>query len=197
MDPVRGRMLVETARQAIAHQLLGTPPPVAGEPWLLAPGAVFVTLRRGGALRGCIGSLEAYRPLFEDLRANALAAAFHDPRFPSLRADELEDLEIEVSLLSPPEPLRFSSEEEALAQLRPGRDGVVLSYRGHRGTFLPQVWKQLPEPRRFLARLKEKAGLPADFWDPEIALARYAVDTWCSSSGDGEPRPQAPPAAGA
>jgi AmmeMemoRadiSam system protein A len=142
-----------------------------------------VTLHRAGRLRGCVGSLTAYRPLRDDVHANARAAAFSDPRFPPLARDELDAVELEVSLLSAPEPLPVASEEEALALLRPGVDGVILEYRDpedgdRRGTFLPQVWEQLPDPRDFLAHLKDKAGLPPNFWHPGIRLWRYTVTNW-------------------
>jgi len=145
-------------------------------PWLNEKGACFVTLKINGSLRGCIGSIEACRPLIEDIHANAVAAAFQDPRFPPLTLEEFERLRIEVSVLTPLEPMAFSSEEDAANQLRPGVDGVVLQYRHHRGTFLPQVWEQLPDPRMFLAHLKLKAGLAADFWHPDVLLYRYRVE---------------------
>ncbi len=147
--------------------------------WLRELGACFITLARGDALRGCIGSLEAYRPLIEDIKANAIAAALHDPRFPPLTASELTHVSIEISLLSPLEQLTYASEAEALALLRPGVDGIALRYDDrHRSTFLPQVWQQLTEPAIFLAQLKIKAGLAADFWAPEIELSRYTVTKW-------------------
>ena len=106
---------------------------------------------------------------------HALAAAFRDPRFAPLRADEFDALEIEVSVLGEPEPLPALSEADACAALRPGIDGVVLEWRGHRATFLPQVWDDLPEPRAFLAALNRKAGLPPDHWASDLRLSRYAV----------------------
>lgn len=178
MSADRGPVLLRLARRAIEHAL-GLESAVTHEAaWLAEPGATFVTLRQDGALRGCIGSLEARRPLLQDVMSNAVASALRDPRFPPLTADELARTRVEVSLLSPVEPLTFSDEEDALRQLRPGVDGVVLEYRGHRGTFLPQVWSELPDPRRFLQQLKRKAGLPEDFWSPEIRLARYTVEKW-------------------
>lgn len=172
----RGRALLAIARDAIAHQLLGTPE--RGWPGFDPPGAAFVTLRLGGELRGCIGSLEPRRSLAEDVRHNAVSAAFHDPRFPPLSAKELADVEIEVSELTPLEPLGCASEAEALAALRPFEDGVLIEHGRHRATFLPQVWEQLPEPADFLRRLKEKAGLPPGFWHPELRVYRYAVRKW-------------------
>ncbi len=147
--------------------------------WLRAPGACFVTLMHAGRLRGCIGSVRARRPLGEDVRANARAAALADPRFPPLAAHELAATRIEVSLLSAPVPLLVRDEAEALAALRPGTDGVILEMRGgERSTFLPQVWDSLPSPREFLGQLKRKAGLPADFWSADLHLFRYTVMHW-------------------
>lgn len=178
-----GRALVELARDAIAGAVGGrtapaTPRDERTDARLDAAGAVFVTLMEDGRLRGCIGSLEADRPLREDVVANAIAAALDDPRFAPLAASELPRVNIEVSLLTPPEPLAVNSESEALAALRPGIDGVVLAHGRQRATFLPQVWAQLPTPREFLAQLKRKAGLPGDFWAPDVEIARYGVRKW-------------------
>ena len=175
----RGLVLLPLARGSIA-EALGRPYPLPEyrQPWLDAPAATFVTLTRNGELRGCIGSLQAHRPLREDVRTNALAAAFRDPRFPPLSLKEWHDVRVEVSLLSPPELLPVTSEEEAWQKLRPQVDGVILEYGPYRSTFLPQVWAQLPEPDRFLAHLKRKAGLPWHFWAPEVRLFRYTVDKW-------------------
>jgi AmmeMemoRadiSam system protein A len=174
----RGHTLLRTARDAIARHL--GEPGVAHEsgPWMQAPGASFVTLTQQGNLRGCIGSLEAHRPLVEDVRANAVAAAVHDPRFSPLQARELAKTRIEVSLLSASEPIMFQNEQHVLSLLRPGIDGIVLEYGYSRGTFLPQVWESLPEPADFLFHLKRKAGLPANFWHEDIKLSRYTVTKW-------------------
>ena len=174
----RGRVLLPLARAAIARELGRPHASDASAPWLHEPGASFVTLTQQGRLRGCIGSLEPHRPLLADVRANAVAAALRDPRFAPLAARELEATEVEVSLLSPMQPMTFAGEAEALAQLRPGIDGVVLSFGAQRGTFLPQVWEQLPETRDFMAQLKRKAGLPADFWHAELRLLRYTVSKY-------------------
>ena len=173
-----GRALLVRARNAIGAQLGVPPQPEPPHPRLAEPGASFVTLMQRGHLRGCIGSLEGWRTLDEDVRENARAAAFRDPRFPPLSAAELPTTRVEVSLLAPTVPMKFASEADAIRQLRPGIDGVILEYGGHRGTFLPQVWETLTEPNLFLAHLKQKAGLPADFWLPEIALRRYEVMKW-------------------
>ena len=140
--------------------------------------ASFVTLRQGTALRGCIGSLEASRPLIEDVEANAAMAACEDPRFPPLARHELDRTRIEVSVLSPLEAFDVSGETDLLARLRPGEDGLVVVALGRRATFLPHVWRQLPEPRDFLEQLRRKAGLPADFWDLGPRFLRYTATTW-------------------
>lgn len=151
-------------------------------PRLYEPGASFVTLTHEGRLRGCIGSLDAYRPLAEDVRANAQAAAFRDPRFSPLSATEFERTTIEVSLLTPPEPIACRDEAGLLAQLRPGQDGLILHYGRCHATFLPQVWDSLPKPQRFVGELKRKAGLPADFWHQDLRVARYEVVKWVETS---------------
>jgi AmmeMemoRadiSam system protein A len=186
-NPEHGRILLAIARRSIAEalgQATTAPPPPPKEPWLARPGATFITLTEDGELRGCIGSLEAHRPLAQDVWENARAAAFKDPRFPPLAREELPRIAVEVSVLGPAVPLPVRSEAEALARLRPGRDGVVLEYPGEAGrrgasaTFLPQVWEQLPDPASFLAQLKRKAGLPPGFWSPEIRLSTYEVMKW-------------------
>jgi AmmeMemoRadiSam system protein A len=177
-DTHHGPILLTLARNAIA-QHLGAPTRTLDEPdWLNEPAATFVTLTQHGQLRGCIGSLTAHRPLGQDIVHNALDAAFHDPRFPPLRLTELATLRIEVSRLSPQQALQFTDEADALAQLRPGIDGVVFECDSHRGTFLPQVWEHLPLPIQFLGQLKHKAGLPATFWSPAVRLHRYTVEKW-------------------
>lgn len=177
-NTIDGNLLLKLARQAIAEQFGEVQAPLPDAAWLHSPGATFVTLTQHGQLRGCIGSLEAHRPLVEDVRQNALAAAFHDTRFEPLSASELSLTRIEVSLLSPQQPLPFDSEIDALAKLRPGVDGVVFAYHHQRSTFLPQVWAQLPHPQQFMAHLKRKAGLADNFWSPEVRLFRYTVDKW-------------------
>lgn len=177
-DP--GASLPPIARAAIA-QALGRPfqaVAVAESPWLQALGASFVTLTRQGELRGCIGTLEARRTLLADVQANAVAAALHDSRFAPLTAVELTCTVIEVSVLSPMQAMRFDSEAQALAQLRPGLDGVVFEFGQHRSTFLPQVWEQLPTACEFMAHLKRKAGLPVHFWAEGVRLQRYTVSKW-------------------
>jgi len=176
-----GHVLLRIARASIARALGRDMAANESAPWLMDAGACFVTLTQQGELRGCIGTLQAHRPLLADVQANAVAAAFRDPRFPPLSVRELDVTAVEVSLLSPMRPLAFSSEADALAQLRPGVDGVVFEFGAHRSTFLPQVWEQLPDPDEFMASLKRKAGLPASFWAAEVRLQRYTVDKWKES----------------
>ena len=174
----KGKTLLQLARSEIAAKLgheLARPTDAA---WLREPGASFVTLTRQGALRGCIGTLEAHRPLGIDVRENALGAAFGDPRFMPLSRAEFDDVRVEVSLLSATEAMTVASEADALSALRPNVDGVVFEYRHFRSTFLPQVWEQLPDPAEFLAYLKRKAGLPMDFWAEQVRLSRYTVTKW-------------------
>lgn len=181
--PELGPTLLALARRAIAGALglpSGQPAvtPAVDQPELQETGATFVTLTRHGQLRGCIGTLEAWRALRDDVQDNARAAAFRDPRFAPLTAAEYPEIHVEVSLLTPPEPLPCASEAEALARLRPEVDGVIFSAGSRRATFLPQVWEQLPDPADFMAHLKRKAGLPADYWGPEVRLQRYQVRKW-------------------
>jgi AmmeMemoRadiSam system protein A len=170
-----GGALLATARDALDRAFDGSALAAPRFEVLEAHGATFVTLTQQGDLRGCVGTLEAHRPLREDVAENALAAAFRDPRFAPLAVEELDRTRIEVSLLSPPAPLPVAGERDLLARLRPGVDGVVLAWRGRRATFLPQVWEQLPDPQAFLAALKRKAGLASSFWDERIRIARYTV----------------------
>ncbi len=174
------RNLPALARAAIADALgVAHPAPPAVEAAWQRQGASFVTLTRQGALRGCIGTLEAWRPLVEDVRHNAIAAALHDPRFPPLTANELPSVAVEVSVLTSPTPLPVMDHEQLIATLRPQVDGVIVSSRqGLRATFLPQVWEQLPDAERFLQQLKLKAGLPADSDDSLLQYSIYQVDQY-------------------
>ena len=176
-----GVVLLPLARAAIAREIgrpLVTPEEAA---WLREPGACFITLTYETRLRGCIGTLQAHRALGEDVRQNAVAAAFRDPRFKPLTANEFDGVEVEVSLLSALESVRFTDERDALQQLRVGVDGVIFQYGHHKSTFLPQVWRDYEEPAEFIAHLKYKAGLPPDFWDAEVKLSRYTVTKWRES----------------
>jgi AmmeMemoRadiSam system protein A len=173
-----GATLLRLARAAIGEQLGQPAPADASHARLQEPGATFVTLTQQGQLRGCIGSLEAHRALLHDVRENALAAAFRDPRFSPLGVEEFEHTSVEVSLLTPAVALSFRDEADFMAQLRPGVDGIVFQYGRHRSTFLPQVWESLPEPEQFMQQLKRKAGLPPNFWHQEVTIARYEVTKW-------------------
>lgn len=178
MPTDQGNTLLAIARAEISTALGRARSAATDAPWLKEHGATFVTLTQHGELRGCIGSLEAHRPLLQDVKANALAAAFQDPRFMPLTLRELEQTRVEISLLSTSEALTFTGEQDALAQLRPHVDGIVFEYRHFRSTFLPQVWEQLPDPQTFMAHLKRKAGLTADFWAGNVRLSRYTVSKW-------------------
>ena len=171
--------LFEVASRSIDHGLTAGSPlrvdPREHPSPLRDPCACFVTLRRAGALRGCVGELEAHRSVVESVADRAFHAAFRDPRFAGLRAEELDDLEIHVALLGPLVPLDVRDEHELWERLEPGVDGVALAEGAARATFLPAVWEKLPDPRRFLAELKRKAGLPPDHWSDRVEVSRYEV----------------------
>jgi AmmeMemoRadiSam system protein A len=172
--------LLELARSSIQHGLqTGQPIKINLDDYpdeLATPSATFVTLEIDGQLRGCIGMLEAVRPLAEDIADNAFCAAFRDPRFPALTVAELGSLDIHLSILTPAEPVSFSSEQDLIAQLQRGIDGLILEEGHRRGTFLPSVWEALPEPEQFLRHLKQKAGLPSDYWSNSIRIYRYQAE---------------------
>jgi AmmeMemoRadiSam system protein A len=174
------RTLLTLAREAVTRAAHRQDPPVVNldtvSENLRRDGASFVTLTKGGDLRGCIGSLEARRPLALDVRANAIAAALQDPRFPAVRPEELEALKIEVSVLSTPQPLSYDNANDLIAKLRPGVDGVIIKRGWNRATFLPQVWEKLPDPDQFLQRLCLKAYLPADAYrSTDLDVYTYQV----------------------
>ncbi len=183
-----GPRLLALAARAILEGLgqgEPTPPRLEAEPPpLRAEGASFVTLTRAadGALRGCIGSPQAWRPLAVDVVANAWAAASRDPRFPPVEARDLSGLALSISLLTAPVPLPFIDQADLLARMRPGIDGLILKDHGRRGLFLPQVWESLPEPARFLAHLKQKAGFPADHWSDTLSIDRFEARSVKSAS---------------
>lgn len=145
---------------------------------LQAQRASFVTLNRQAALRGCIGTLTAHQPLVADVAYHAHAAAFSDPRFPPLREAELDDLDIHISVLSPAQPMNFSSEADLIAQIRPGIDGLIVRDLGRSGTFLPAVWESLPQVEDFWHHLKRKAGLPAEHWSDSLEVLRYSTESF-------------------
>ena len=177
--------LLHLARAAIAAELGFVSGDLPRAAWLEEPGATFVTLTVHGQLHGCIGSLEADRPLIDDVRHNAVAAAFQDPRFAPLTKEEFADVIIDVALLSKPESIRFSSEHDALMQLKPGLDGVTLKCDTHRATFLPHAWADFPHAQDFLAHLKSQAGLPEDFWSIDLKLSRFTIQKWSEKEQHG------------
>lgn len=142
----------------------------------------FVTLTAKGRLRGCIGSLQAHQPLAQDVLGNAVKAGFEDPRFRPVTAEQIDDLEIEIAVLSHPAPMPFRDEADLLAQLRPGRDGLILISQGKRGTFLPKVWDHLATSEAFLNGLKVKAGLPKDHWSADIQILRYVTEAFAEGN---------------
>jgi MEMO1 family protein len=178
-----GRKLLAIARASIENSFSGkeTREP-ENAPWLRQAGASFVTLMKDGArgleLRGCIGSLEASRPLGIDVAENALGAAFRDPRFAALARDEWPRCRVEVSLLGAPKPIRFADEADLLAQIQAGEDGLIVEYASKRATYLPQVWEGIPDKRAFLNELVKKAGLPADTRLARCKVSRYRVAKW-------------------
>lgn len=163
------QILLKIARSAL-EEYFGKPQPeeeIRLTPKLLEPGVTFVTLTINGELRGCVGALEPYQPLYEDVREHALAAALKDYRFPPLRREELPKVEIEISRLTKPEKLEYETPEELLTKLRPGIDGVLLEWRGRRATFLPQVWEKLGRAEEFLDHLCLKMGVDPRVWRRE------------------------------
>jgi AmmeMemoRadiSam system protein A len=172
---------IEQGLQA-GRQAYQVPSGVAEE--MTAPGASFVTLTSLAGLRGCIGSLEARSGLLEGVAENAYSAAFRDHRFPPLGEDELAELTLEISVLSPLVPVDFADEQELLSLMIPGEAGWVLEENHHRGTFLPTVWSALNDPADFLRELKRKAGLPADYWSPSIKAWRYTTTAFSSAVVD-------------
>jgi len=171
------KVCLQIAQQSILHGLEkgGALQVIASDysPELQVNLACFVTLHKNGNLRGCIGTLEAYQPLINDIAEHAYSAAFKDPRFPSLQGNEYEELDIEISVLGKAESMAFESEEDLLQQIRPNTDGLILESGYHRGTFLPSVWEQLPEKKDFLNHLKMKAGFSSDWWDNAVKVSRY------------------------
>ena len=156
---------------------------------LSAQRASFVTLNHGEVLRGCIGTLEARTSLIESVAENAWAAAFRDPRFDALTASEVSNLSIQVSVLSPMQPITVASEQELLAVMVPGEAGWVMQEEGKRGTFLPVVWSSLGEPAEFLRHLKIKAGLSPDYWSDTLEIWRYTTDSFSAPVADIASRP--------
>lgn len=173
--------LLRIARESLEDAVKGKPLlplnsyPIS--PALKESGASFVTLTVQGELRGCIGALEAYQPLAEDVREHAVAAALEDPRFPPVREEELSRIEIEVSRLTAPKPLDYSSSEDLIAKLRPHVDGVVLRHGSRRATFLPQVWEKIPNPEGFLDQLCYKMNVKPNTWrETKLLVFTYQVE---------------------
>ena len=139
----------------------------------------FVTLTIGGTLRGCIGHISAFQPLYLDIIDNAAAAAFEDYRFTPLTSEEFDTAQIEISVLSEPVPLMFSSPEELLHKIKPGTDGIILERGGYSATFLPQVWDDFTAKEEFLSALSQKAGLDAGDWKlPGTTVKTYRVEAF-------------------
>lgn len=172
-------ILLDLARGAVAHSVrCRRPLEVDPQRYPLAlrlPRAVFVTLTRQGRLRGCIGTLKPVATLAQDTARNAFAAALRDPRFAPVTLAELDRIEVELSVLGTPQPIRFADETDLLRKIRPHRDGLILECSGRRGTFLPCVWQQLPEPQAFLDQLKHKAGLPLGPLSASACVWRYTA----------------------
>ncbi len=170
----QGRNLLQIARQTIAAALSNEEEKVfSGDAALDAQYGTFVTLKINGALRGCIGNLVPAGSVLDGVQRNAVNAAFHDSRFPSLTVEELEQVHIDISVLSQPRPLEYRDGADLIRKLRPGTDGVILKHGPAGATFLPQVWDQLPLPETFLAHLCQKAGLSPSAWQeshPEIEI---------------------------
>lgn len=181
LTPPEKAELLRLARQALEQAVRGEkfiPLDLSGLPVTLREqGASFVTLTRRGELRGCIGALTAYQPLAEDVREHAAAAALEDYRFPPVCREELAEISIEISRLTPPQPLDYQDGEDLLRRLRPGVDGVVLHDGIRRATFLPQVWEKIPDAGLFLGHLCEKMGAPKDLWRcKKLAVEIYEVE---------------------
>ena len=174
LEEATRRLLLAAARESIRRELdgSGTPTVPVSDPVLEEPRATFVTLKRAGALRGCIGVLEALRPLLLDVTHNAWAAAFRDPRFKPVDAAEVPELVIEISVLSAPLPLVAATREALLHTLVPVQDGLILQEGRHRATFLPAVWETLPQPADFFDQLLHKAGLKPGHWSEDLRFFR-------------------------
>ncbi len=176
--------LLKLARNSIGHYVTTTSYPEPIQPCSQAVEQVracFVTLRLLGGLRGCIGHLEPIMTLNQAVIENAIAAACRDYRFNPLSINELTQVVIDISVLSPQQRLIAQSKQDLLAQLSPSIDGLVIQYRNHKATFLPSVWQQLPEPEQFLQHLMQKAGLAQDFWNPDIQCYRYQTSSFSES----------------
>ncbi len=181
LTPQERQLLLTIARQSLEAGVRRQPLPDLNTfpltPLLKEPGASFVTLTVHGNLRGCIGALEPYQPLAEDVREHAVAAALDDYRFTPVQPKELPDIAIEVSRLTLPQPLVYQSSADLVRRLRPGIDGVILRDGMRRATFLPQVWEKIPDPATFLSYLCEKMGAPLNLWQrKKLEVLIYQVE---------------------
>lgn len=184
LEAAIGATLLRVARESIRRGLLqdrSLVEPGLDDPALQEPRATFVTLMQYRALRGCIGTLEAQRPLVRDVAHNAEAAAFRDPRFSPLTAAELDTVDIEVSVLSHPSPFPAKTRTELLRHLEPGRHGLILLEASRRATFLPSVWTSMPDPDDFLDQLLHKAGLRKGYWSAELRFLTYTTESFTES----------------
>lgn len=181
IDADQRRLLLRIARDSLEYGLRHGRPAYPDleslSDSLRQPAACFVTLHKRGQLRGCIGSLEASEPLAHAVAGSAFAAGFQDPRFPPLSADELMQLDLEISILTPMQELAVSSEQELLERLRPGIDGLLLEEGWRRAVYLPSVWTQLPEPAQFVEQLKLKGGWPVDYWSENMQVSCFQTET--------------------
>jgi len=174
-------LLLKLAREGLEFGVRGEPlPPLTSEEVpakLLEPGATFVTLTKHGLLRGCIGTLEPYRSLADDARQHAVAAALNDFRFPRVEAAELDEIKIEVSRLTAPQPIEYDGPDDLLTKIQPGVDGLVIRDGARRATFLPQVWEKLPDPDDFLNQLCRKMGRKPELWKKSpLEIEKYQVE---------------------
>lgn len=174
-----GTALLQAARQAVESAAVGRDvasliTPLAAIPALALPAACFVTLTKAGALRGCIGSVMAWRSLAEDVVGNAVKAAVQDQRFAPVSQAEVAELRISLSVLTAPTPFPVRDRADLLQRLRPGIDGVILSDRGRRALFLPSVWEQIPNPEAFISHLWQKAGLPGSHWSETVEVQCFS-----------------------
>jgi len=173
--------LLLIAREAIENAVKGKSAPPIDQTSLTQAlreqGSSFVTLTIQGELRGCIGALEAYQPLAEDVREHAIAAALNDPRFPSVSEKELSRIQIEVSRLTSPQELDYADADDLLKKLRPHVDGVILKHGHRRATFLPQVWEKIPDSVEFLEQLCYKMGERGNLWqEAKLQVLTYQVE---------------------
>lgn len=178
------KYLLKLARDSIKAFMTDgkVPQPKTDNAKLKEDAGVFVTLEEYGQLRGCIGYIGAVQPLYLAVRDNAINAAFEDPRFPPVALDEVENIEIEISVLTKPELLEFSGCEELAEKIRPGVDGLIIEYKGRSATYLPQVWEQLAEKEEFLGSLCNKAGLPSGAWKEKgVKVFSYQVEAFKES----------------